>query len=106
MLDTVPPCGRRDDSVRDRAERNGFDGGVNEVAVIEARVELVVADLRECRARHFVAQLDLDERIAVERLGEEVAETQEARIGERADSRPARGFAGKRFGVTGERPGR
>ena len=42
-------------------------------------------------------QLDLDQRIAVERLCEKVAETEKLRICERADARPARRFAGERL---------
>ena len=70
---------------------------MNQSAVVEACVQVAVPNFRKCRAGNLVMQLDLDQRIAVERLCEKVAETEKLRICERADARPARRFAGERL---------
>ena len=78
---------------------------MREIAVVEARVERAVADLLERRARHLVVQLDLEQRKARGRLGQEIGETDELGIGERADADMAGDRAFHRAGLAVQRGG-
>ena len=71
-LDAVLPRDRRDDAIRDVAQRHRGHLRMREAAVVERRVQLAVAHLGERVARHLVVQLDLDQRITLDREAEEI----------------------------------
>ena len=56
-------------------------------AVVEARVELAVPDLRKGGPGDLVAQIEVKQRVALDRARQQVAETQRLRVGKRADPR-------------------
>ena len=78
---------------------------MGETAIIEAGIERAVADFGERGTRDLVVQLDLDQRVAIECLRKKVAETEELRIGERADPRSTGRFAGECLGMARKRTG-
>jgi hypothetical protein len=69
-------------------------------AVVEARVELAVPDLRKGGSGDLVAQLEVKERVALDRARQQVAETQRLRVGERADPHVCRHLPLERTGAT------
>jgi hypothetical protein len=68
------------------AQPQSVDARVRELAEIETRVRFVVADLGKGDAGNFMMQLDLQQRVAIERRAQKAADAYETRIGQGADA--------------------
>src|SRR5258708_34911646 len=67
--------GREDDAVDEPAQRLGVQLRVVDGAEVEARVERPVANAGERRAGENLVQLDVDQRVTLDRATQEVTET-------------------------------
>jgi hypothetical protein len=101
--DAVLPRDRRDDPERELAERRARDLGVRQITVIERRVELVVPDLFERDAGELVAQLDLEQRIALDGAREKMGKPHELGIRHRSESHATRHLSRELAGLRAHR---